>query len=342
MENKYVSELILTVGKINKLNNKNEKIEAIYHLTSYAAFLNYCGKITFKDYAYIVLRLTDDPWEKAYDKERDMVIHELFKNNILLGNYYKNHMLLYNKNNFIPKEAEYSFKIRIYKEFREFLKYMKCDKLYNHLLRNHRISFSSTHDNSLCLNDRDESYILIIEKNPFDRYFVMSHEIAHAYENMIMKDFKTYFERGYNTEIFSLLFNRIFMNYLIDNNCFSIEEKNLLINNFEYNYYNFIFQSYFITEMIKSSKYIVDDYELIINIPANQIVCDLTNHNYALGSIISLYLLNKWRKSDTIFINNLPNQIKDIRHMNLSELLNNFDDKKIFNEEINRIKSKLY
>ena len=170
----------------------------------------------------------------------------------------------------------------------------------------------------------------------------MSHEIAHAYENMIMKDYKTYFESSYNVEIFSILFNRIFMNYLIDNNYFSFEEKNLLINNFEVNYYNFIFQSYFITEIIKSNNYKLYDYELIINIPTKQLSCDLTNHNYALGSIISLYLLNTWRKSDTSFINNLPKIIKDIRYMSLEELLNNFDNKNIFKEEINRIKSKLY
>ena len=147
MENKYVFKLNEMVNEINKLNSIDEKKEAIYHLTSYASFIYYSGKITEKEFDLVIDKLIDNPWEKAYANDRDMVIDELFNSNILLGKYYKNHMLIYNNNGFIPKEANYSFKIRIYKEFREFLKYMNCDKLFSHLLRNHKISFNSIYIN---------------------------------------------------------------------------------------------------------------------------------------------------------------------------------------------------
>ena len=336
MANIYLDKLNEMVDEINKMTSEVDKIEAIYHLTSNCTYNYYCGRITYNDFFHLMLKLITDPEETKYITERDIAISELIENNILLSDFYKKYIDIYNKN-FKPKKMDYEFKISIYKEFREFLKYMGCYKLYNHLLAKKNIYFNPSINYSVCINNRENSFIVIKEKNPFNRYFTMSHEIAHAYENFVMKDIKSYFDIGYNVEIFSILFNRIFIEYIFNHNILNQEEKELLINSFEANYYNFLLQSLFITEIIKSKKYCLYDYDIFMKSKKYSVKCRLTDHNYAIGNIVSLNLLNDWRNNDQLFINRLPELIKNIRNMKLNELINNFDNQEMVVSEIKHL-----
>ncbi len=340
MGNEYTTKILKMIDEINEITDIDEKKEAIYLLTSYCTYLYYCGYITENQYMYSLLRLDEDPEELAYVSERDNTIKELVNNNKLLNNYYKDALKIYN-DNFIPKKTDYQHSIRMNEFFQDFLAYMNCDKLYDSLLLKKNISFNSIIDHSVCVNARENSYIVINEKKSFNRYFVMSHEIAHAYENYVMKDIKSYFDISYNTEIFSILFNRIFMEFIIENKILDIEEERIMVNNFEANYYNFLMQALFITEIIYSKNYSFFDYDILLKSKKYAINCSLTDHNYALGSLISLQLLNDWRNNDTLFIKELPELIKYIRSLNLDELVNNFNNKEIVTSELKRlIKSK--
>jgi hypothetical protein len=131
------------------------------------------------------------------------------------------------------------------------------------------------------------------------------------------------------------------MEFIIENKVLDSEEERIMINNFEANYYNFLMQALFITEIINSKKYSFFDYDIILKSKKYVIDCSLTDHNYALGSLISLQLLNDWRNNDTLFIKELPELIKYIRSLNLDELVNNFNNKEIVTNELKRlIKSK--
>ena len=335
MENIYLKKILLMIDKINKMPDE-EKVEAIYRLFSYCAYIYYQGLISQKEYIYLMSKLENDPEEELYEQDKNIVIKELIDNNSLLSSFYKKYLDVYN-NIFIPKESDFVYNVSIYKEFREFLKYMNCENLYYGLLSKKKISFNSILDHSICINDRYDSYILINESNMFGRYFAMSHEIAHAYENRLLCDRKSYFESTYSAEITSILFNRIFFEFIKESNVLDQCNIDNLINKFEVNYYNFLLQSLFITEVVNSNKYNIYDYEINMVAKNVRINCNLTDHNYAIGSIISLKLLNEWRNNDHLFIKELPELVKSIRSAKLDELINNFDDKKAVSEEIKRL-----
>ena len=336
MGNNYINELLQRVDKINKMANNTEKVESIFRFSSYCSFLYYRGDISQKEFIYAIDSIAEDTEEVLFFRDREKTLNEIIDNNDLINDYYKKYIEIYN-NNFIPIDRGLVIEKNIYKTFREFLKYMGCENLYYGLLAKKKISFKSILDHSICINDRYDSYIVVSEKNNFDRYFSMSHEIAHAYENRIMCNDKSYFESIYNSEILSILFNRIFKEFIINKKLLNEEEMNLINMKFEANYYNFLLQAIFITEIVLTGKYKIMDYDLNMKIKNISINCNLTDHNYAIGSIISLNLLNEWRKNDRLFIQRLPDTIKEIRNMSLSELLKNFDNENVFEDEVKRL-----
>ena len=336
MGSNYLNELLEMITKINDMTDINEKVESIYRLSSYCSYLYYSGSISRKEFLLAIDNIKDDPEEKLFERDRDNALNEIIFNNDLIDGYYRKYIDIYN-NTFIPIDNGIVIDANIYKLFRDFLRYMGCEDLYFSLLGKKKISFKSILDHSVCINDRFDSYIVVSEKNKFDRYFSMSHEIAHAYENRIMCNYKSYFESTYNSEILSILFNRIFKEFISNKGILTNEDMNSLNIKFEANYYNFLLQALFITEIVATGRYKIFDYDLNMQIKNITINCNLTDHNYAIGSVISLILLNEWRKNDRLFISKLPETIKEIRNMNLGELLKLFDRETMVEDEIKRL-----
>ena len=337
MNNKYLIELLRQIKEVNNINNRHIKIEKIHHISAYGAYLYYTGLINSFEFTNAITCIKNDLEEISYQEESDIYINYLLDDNLLLNDLFRKHLMIYWKYRISQEESEIN--IDIENEFNEFLKYMNCYELYNNINKKNNISYNSKIlKHSACLDDRDNSYIIIVNKNKFYEYLDLSHEIAHAYENKVLSKYKRYFESPYNVEILSITFNRIFIEYLHENGKISYNDYVSILSDFETNYYYFIKSSLFISDSIIEGYYDIKDYDISIYHEENIINKSLTDYNYAIGRICAFKLLDDWQKDDILFIRNIPNLINEIYHMNISDIVKSYgNNSEIINNELNKV-----
>ena len=333
---KYIEKLLKMINEANKVDSLKKKCEYMFKLTSYASFIYYSGYVNKKEYNQAMSKIIFDPCEEKYYKERNTIIYDLITHNTLLNNFFQNILSLYHGYQ-LEKMDDSQIDKNIEKHFIDFLKYMNCYDLYEDLNNKKMISYASPIlDYSICINNRDDSYIVVIEKDNFFRYLTLSHEIAHAFENKILRKKRKYFDASYNTKIVSITFNRIFMEYLFQNNALSSDEFQIIKNNFEVNYFNFLEWSFLISEAIKYNAFDINDYDINLYIKNHPTTRSLTDYNYSLGSICSFKLFEKWQQNDVDFLNDLPDILRDIDKMSLVKLVNTFNNEKIITQELEK------
>lgn len=323
MNNKYLIELLKLIKEVNFLTDKDTKMDKVHHISTYGAYLYYIGAISNNDFTNAIMSIKNDIEDLRYYEERKVIINNLLDNNLLLYDAFVRNLSCYWK--YIIKEKKDNINIDIEKEFIDFLKYINCYDLYHNIKENDKISYQSNIlKHSICLDDRDQSYIIIKSKNSFYEYLDLSHEIAHALENKLLAKYKRCFDSPFNSEILSITFNRMFIEYLYWNNKISKEEYLTILGNFETNYFYFIRSAIFISDSIKSGNYKIYDYDI-------NIFCDdkidnrsLTDYNYAIGRICAFKLINEWMNNDHLFIKNIPNLVDDLYHSSIKELLDNY------------------
>ena len=314
-------KLLKLLDELEGITDKTIRKNKIHRISALSAYLYYTGVLNNDYFSNVVDFIRSDLEEdKSYIIERDKVIDDLLNNNMLLNNFFRSTLMIYWKYNI--KTIEDNINIDIEKEFNDFIKYMNLSKLYNDLKSNNCISNKADKlKHSICIDAQDESYIVLKSKNPFYEYLDLSHEIAHAYENKVLSKYNRTFDAPYNIELLSITFNRIFIEYLYLIEKINDDEYNILLNNFEDNYYNFLRISLFISDGICSNQYKISDYDISIFLESDIINRSLTDYNYAIGRIGSFYLFNEWQKSDTRFIKEIPNIIDDIYHMDINSLI---------------------
>lgn len=338
--NMHFNNLMKMVNKSNQLKNENVKEEYINELIAYALFVYYSGYITEEEFNYSISKIQTNPCVASYLRERNNSINNFITNNSLLNNFYYRALSIYQNYDLRPLSV-LNIDKNIKDYFISFLKYMNCYDLYEELENKKRISYESpVLGHSICVGNKSKSYIIINENDNFYRYLTLSHEIAHALENRVLKKRKQYFDSPYINEIMSITFNRIFIEYLKENNVLSGNEINTLKNNIEINCHRYIEWSFIITEAVKHGNFFIDDYDIVLYIDKLRSKRSLTDHNYGLGSVFSLSLLNMWRKGDRAFINDIPNMLFFLSKMNLKELIELFDKYDNVEKELDKILSK--
>ena len=129
----------------------------------------------------------------------------------------------------------------------------------------------------------------------------------------------------------------MFIEYLFQNNKITKEEYNILLNNFELNYYSFTRLSLFISDSINFRDYSINDYDISIFCEDEVISRSLTDYNYAIGRIASLKLFDEWKKDDYLFIKNIPNLVDDIYHLSIKDIVNIFgNSEEILDNELSK------
>ena len=325
------------VNKSNQIKKESVKEEYTNELIAYALFVYYSGYISEKEFNYALNKIHTNPCVASYLSERNTTINSFIANNSLLNNLYHSALLLYQNYKLEPLHV-LDINKDIKESFINFLKYMNCYDIYEELENKKRISYTSpVLGHSICVGNRSKSYIVINEEDNAYRYLTLSHEIAHALENKVLKSRKQYFDSPYVNEIFSITFNRIFLEYLKENNILLNNEINIIKNNVEVNCYRYIEWSFIITEAVKRGNFFVDDYDIVLYIDKLRNKRSLTDHNYALGSLFSLSLLDMWRKGDRAFINDIPNMMFFLNKMNLKELIELFSKYGSVEKELDKI-----
>ena len=341
MENVYLDELIGLVYEINNTKNRRRKCEKILRFSSYGAYLYYTGRINSIEFDCIIKKINNDVEEKYYNRERNKCVRELYKNNDILFDFFREMALVYQKYEIEAKDDD--FNKNIYKDLIEFMKYMNCYDIFLKLKDMRHISQETSRlDHSICIDNRDESYIILKNKSFFHNCLDLSHEIAHAYENTILKNRKKYFDSNYNVEIMSITFNRIFIEFLYQKGSITKEEKICLLNNFELNYNNFTDWSLFISAAMMTKHFDIFDYDISIFTDEKVINRSLTDYNYAIGRIVSFHLFDEWKKNDRDFIKSIPDMTEHIRNLKIRDLVNKYGDLSVANRELAKTFVKRY
>ena len=338
--NNNVVELLHLICDANKTIDEFALLEKLHHIFSYGSFLYYTGKISYEEFLNACYSINCNDQYIKYDEERMKNINLLLDNNYILNNLFRNNIINYWKYD-INKQDD-NIDLDISKEFIEFLKYANFYELYLRIKNSNHIGYSvDCLDHSVCLDDRKLSYIVLHNNNSFNNYLELSHEMAHAYENSVLSKYQRCFELPFNSEILAITFNRIFIEYLYQNNKINHEVYLKLLSDFEINYYNFLKVSLYISNSIESGLYNIRDYNISIFRESNVENFSLADYNYAIGRICSFKLFDDWLKSDRIFINKLPQLIDDLYHMNIFELVYIYgDNNDIMHKELSKNFSK--
>ena len=334
--NNYLNKLNKMIENVNRIDNFKKRCELSYKISSYGSFIYYSGYISKDEFNKAMNKIINDPIEELYYKERNREIYKLVSNNDTLNMFYYKVLSLYpNSNNEIVNN--YSINKNIYNEFVEFLKYINFYSLYKELDSKHMISYTSNVlGYSICINNHNDSYIVMHENNQLNKYITLVHEISHAFENRILRKKRKIFDTCITSEIISITFARIFIEYLNENNVLKNDEINIIKNNLEINYLNFIKWAFLITESIKYNAFDINDYDINLYIKNNETTRSLTDHNYSLGFIASFFHLNNWKNDDVNFLKNLPDMIHMIDNMDLSEIIDFYNNLELIKKSLSK------
>ena len=337
MNNEKLIELLKLIKEVNSNINDEDRMDKIHHISSYGAYLYYTNQISSNDFINSINCIKNDTEDIKYYFERNEYIKILLSSNSELNKLFRNTLEIYW--NYIINDVSENINTSIDSDLIEFLKYINCYNLYLDIKNNNQIAYESNIlKHSVCLDNRDNSYIIIKNKNNFHNCLDISHEIAHALENKLLSKYKRCFDSPYNVEILSITFNRMFIEYLYQNNRIKSNEYLTLLNNFETNYFSFIRLSLFISDSIYSGYYSINDYDISIYCEEDIINRSLTDYNYAIGRICAFKLFDEWQKNDYSFIKNIPNLVSSIYHMSISDIINNFgNNSELINNELNKI-----
>ncbi len=201
--------------------------------------------------------------------------------------------------------------------FMEFLKKYKLDGLFEKLVKRRNIYITQENDNNTKgfslynpLNDEGRIFISKFNYN-MDSMFTLAHEMGHIYDyKMLEKNQRKRNKFMYVTfyaEVISILFERLFLNYLFKNNIY-VDEARILFDRSTDNKNDFLLTTYILNllddEIFLSGKYHYmsgkEVYRCIKNnfkgIGAKEFLSDFEyfdvseNFTYVYGDIISLIL----------------------------------------------------
>ena len=342
MQNGYFNKAIKKINEINKISDIDSRVKNVCRLYSYINFCINSRYISSKEYDYLVSMIDNNPRDKILEEAEERDFKSLKENNVNLHEFYKKYLLLYSlffTDNNIERKT-FDLDINVYKVCTEFLKYMNCYNLYYELLSKHKISFNSKITNSTSFDDYYDTYIIINNHNRFNKYTSIAHEIGHAFEFRVLNGHKEHLLPRYGGEIISSLFDRIFNEFIIKSNSLTDEEIKIFRYYYEANNHDYLLIASHITDVMKQNEYKMFEYDIYEKVKRGMIAWSLDSHNYAIGNIAAINLIDEWRKEDRLFINKLPNIIKDIYNMKLNEIIEYFDNDEIFEDEIKKVLTK--
>lgn len=321
-------------SQLSKLSLERKKIrDNEGKILTEAYYLLATSKISELDYSKVASFVADDPlYNEAIEKEMDKCFDNLIINRLHLFKLYDEALKL---------SSLYSFRNRRYdqdddlvKEAIEFLKYINCYSLYDTLNRKSMIGFGNK-DKNVTYNAGDLSYIVLYKNNPgYYMGVTLVHEMGHAFYNNVLKKMISYYPTPIE-EIISICFERIFMDYLKDNNLITEENyKKLIESSFsKYDYfvkYEKRVMSLFDDPDNKCSCNKDDMMEITFDTKTGKETYNLNHNHYAFGSIASAKLFMQYLDDKDYFVKHLKDIIHSIYQMSFEQLLDEYGDTKTY------------
>ena len=205
--------------------------------------------------------------------------------------------------------------------------YSKNNSFFNYRFRNDKVYGATLYnpvngDTDILIGD------FIYDINAL---FALTHETGHMFDmkyfNKDIKSYNNYFYKSFYNEVCSKLFERLFFNFMINNDILKEEAKVLLFNTIDDNYW-FVFGCYMMSclsdDLIISDEYSelspeeiynnvkkYFDYEVVSFLEEKEPFNLQDDFSYAFGDIISMFLFDSINKYG--FNNDLINKFIDER-----------------------------
>ena len=330
--NKYLDEIKNMIEKENNIIYMK-----LTKIMGHADYLLCKGLINEEEYALI---------EKSIPKTSlnviENFINDLIDNRVELSKNYQKIIELSNNYEFDSDYFDFDDK-NLEKYLIEFLKYTNCYKLYRQLKKMGNIFPALKDESDYCGNCiYNGKYSYIVYENDDDKlvlYDNLAHEMGHALVfNTLDANFD--FSLPPEREIISILFEKMFLDFLLENSSIDKEVIKKHIHLVEEKYLDATKDANKAFEIINNpkAKYSFVKDELSYKEKYKKKNISMYDNYYAIGNIISDKLLIQHDNDKEYFIRQLPNLIKEIRYMSTKELIEKHTDfdlvEKVYNKHL--------
>lgn len=216
-------------------------------------------------------------------------------------------------------------------EMEEFLKFIGCYSLYKRIKDRSMIINTPNTSLNICINGGRTSYIVL--KKPFvnqhkPKSFTIVHEMGHAYYYHLIADFnESVFARHINSEIPSLFFERLYLDFL-RRNTDNKELVQIITKNFETQSLTLTKGAKHTLEMFDNpkSQFTITGAKVTYTEKGEQKNTDLYQQTYAMGNIGATRLFCDYEQDPELFIRYLPDFIKSIHTLDFATTLLEYSD----------------
>ncbi|MBQ8891628.1 MAG: hypothetical protein IJ068_02055 [Bacilli bacterium] len=346
MKNEIFEKIELTIMNINKMQESFTKDIKISKIISYATYMYHTGYLDAFDYGLLLSKLSDKRRQDKIDNFLKNRVKNFIKYN---NNLFSSFAILYNKYkdydiNYVNDYIDYK---EISSSMIDFFKYLNIYDLFRNILNNKMIGKSSIiGESNLTINNYDDSYIVIgnFSKNNLLYYDLFVHEMGHAYVNNILKDKKIYNPNTLYKEIIPITFERLFIDYLKENDLLSFKDMKRLIINEETMRTAELSYAFKTCDIIKNHSYKLTRNDIVLDEKEEGYSFDF--HYYAIANIVSINLLDLYKKDRIKFINNMPNIVNEISSITLQslnkyydfDLISNYLENNLASQKVRKIK----
>ena len=356
--------LLKSKDYIMRMANNKKKVDM---MQAYYSLLQYYHDILGDDNLYEELNIDDEFNGKYYRYlylETKRSIINIEENAPVLLNKYEQIINAYKKNDFCKYEH-----IGLIKVDKSKMERIMCDffstlsddvlSIYYNMIMGHNIFLNNSVMDRLgyAMNTipLDNSCITIQNITQYlDFYITLAHEIGHCYQFYLQKSQKKYSSLDPYCEITSILFEKLFIIYLKNNNIIKnnlvleLEDHITFLNNVSIskvlcellidkkisfvNPYNLSYSCNVNMDEIK--KEIIDNCGYVPPINFNM---ELTEFHYSIGNIISMYYINKLKNNFDIEWKNYKDFICTVNYLTMDEVINKYFDINLIEENIKEL-----
>ena len=301
---------------------RQKRIQEIY---SSAFFMYYTRKISLEEYQDVKQLLE---YDNTFKQQRNEYIDNFLVHQLELSEMYDKSIEIASK--FDKKHTTINKKDLFLNESIEFLKYINCYKLYEKLKHEKMIDFNNKlADQSYCLSAGGLSYIILKkDSESYGTGKTLAHEIGHAMQNYVLRDIKIPSTSFLDIEIFSVLFERILFDFLLEFINVDRETVHNIIRNTIYTLNRSTERTKKILDAFSNpeAKIELDSLNVSWKIGNESFSEPLTKNNYAFANIASSKLFFDYLDDRDYFIKHLVDIIMEIGMMSFDSLLANYSD----------------
>lgn len=327
-DNIYLKKINIMISNTDKNNKEN-----VMKVVSYIQFLFLGGFISKDELCFLFNSIVSKNDIRILFKKMDEYIDNILTFRYDLNDIYLKIIQLYEK--YQTGYLSYDGQKELYNEAFEFMKYINCYQLYKQINDNSMINYhSKAIDYSCCVNNGEKlSYIVLAnhKQNSYKKVMSLVHEMGHAVVNNNSCGNKSnLFDVGIESEVFSLCFERIFMDFLLERGKVEYNLVRRMQQNFETEFYKITLWAKYVNDIFddKYTSYSINNGSLEVSFSnENGSFCrDLRDNNYAIGNATSAILLCQYKKDKKYFISHISEIVNEIKTMSFEKIISEYSN----------------